>query len=90
MGGIYRHGDGETLCDSGPRDGDSGHMIGTYRMGTDPKNSVVDKNQRSHDHGNLFLIGSGVFPTTGTSNPTLTITALTLWAAQTVNQDLVA
>ena len=68
----------------------AGHMIGTYRMGADSGNSVVDKYQRSHDHSNLFLIGSGVFPTTGTANPTLTITALTLWAAQTVNQDLAA
>jgi choline dehydrogenase-like flavoprotein len=66
----------------------AGHMIGTYRMGNDPTDSVVDKYQRSHDHNNLFLIGSGVFPATGTANPTLTITALTLWAAQTVNQDL--
>lgn len=66
----------------------AGHMIGTYRMGTEAKDSVVDKYLRSHDHNNLFLLGSGVFPTTGTANPTLTITALTLWAAQTINQDL--
>ena len=57
-------------------------------MGNEAKDSVVDKYLRSHDHNNLFLLGSGVFPTTGTANPTLTITALTLWAAQTINQDL--
>ena len=54
----------------------AGHLMGTYRMGSDPATSVVDADQRSHDHANLFLLGSGVFPTVGTANPTLTIAAL--------------
>jgi glucose dehydrogenase len=62
--------------------------MGTYRMGTDPATSVVDAEQRSHDHPNLFLLGSGVFPTVGTANPTLTIAALALWAADTIKGDL--
>jgi choline dehydrogenase-like flavoprotein len=56
----------------------SGHVIGTYRMGSDPRESVVDPDQRTHDHANLFLLGSGVFPTSAASNPTLTIVALAL------------
>ena len=56
----------------------AGHLMGTYRMGDDPKTSVVDKTQRSWDHNNLFLVGDGVFPTTGTSNPSLTIAALSI------------
>jgi choline dehydrogenase-like flavoprotein len=56
----------------------AGHIMGTYRMGLDPKTSVVDKNLVTHDHKNLYLLGSGVFPTGGTANPTLTIVALTL------------
>ena len=66
----------------------SGHIVGTYCMGTTSSNSVVDKNQRSWDHPNLFLVGSGVFPTVATGNPTLTITALALQAAQTILNDL--
>jgi len=66
----------------------AGHIMGTYRMGDDPATSVVDPEQRSHDHPNLFLLGSGVFPTAGTANPTLTIAALTLWAAETVATQL--
>lgn len=66
----------------------AGHILGTYRMGTDPKTSVVDVNQRSHDHPNLFLLGSGVFPTSGTANPTLTLCALALWAADVMKKDL--
>ncbi|MEZ4728465.1 MAG: GMC family oxidoreductase [Caldilineaceae bacterium] len=66
----------------------AGHLMGTYRMGSDPARSVVNYEQRSHDHPNLFLLGSGVFPTVGTANPTLTIAALALWAAETIRQNL--
>jgi len=67
----------------------AGHIIGTYRMGSDPKQSVVNSDQRSHDHQNLYLIGSGVFPTSATGNPTLTIAALALRTADTIiKQDL--
>jgi glucose dehydrogenase len=66
----------------------AGHTVGTYRMGTDETNSVVNSEQRSWDHPNLFLVGSGVFPTVATGNPTLTLAALSLWAAKTVLVDL--
>lgn len=68
----------------------AGHIMGTCRMGNDAKQSVVDKYQRSHDHKNLFVVGSSVFPTVGASNPTFTIGALSLWAAQTIRQQLAA
>jgi choline dehydrogenase-like flavoprotein len=67
----------------------AGHVMGTYRMGSNAKDSVVDSFQRSWDHKNLFLVGSGVFPTTGTANPTLTIAALCLRTAdKIVREDL--
>ena len=56
----------------------AGHIIGTCRMGDDAKASVVDRHLRSHQHDNLYVVGSGAFPTSGTANPTLTITALSL------------
>ena len=62
----------------------SGHVMGTYRMGTDAKQSVVNRDQQSHDHPNLFLLGSGVFPTGAASNPTLTIAALALRAVSAI------
>jgi glucose dehydrogenase len=64
--------------------GGAGHIIGTYRMGDDPKTSVVDSWQRSHDHSNLYLVGSGTFPTAGTANPTLTLSALALRTAVSI------
>lgn len=54
------------------------HMQGTCRMGTDPYDSVVDENLRSHDHKNLYVVGGSAFPTAGVTNPTLTIAALAL------------
>jgi len=79
---------GVTFREHGTAHEGAGHVMGTYRMGTDPKISVVNAQQRSHDHPNLFLLGSGVFPTVGTANPTLTIAALALWAADTIQQEL--
>jgi glucose dehydrogenase len=63
--------------------GGAGHLMGTYRMGdpAHPKESVVDSFQRSHDHPNLYLVGSGTFPTVGTANPTITLSALALRTA---------
>jgi choline dehydrogenase-like flavoprotein len=66
----------------------AGHIMGTYRMGDDPKKSVVDSFQKSHDHDNLYLIGSGVFPTAATGNPTLTLAALCLRTAEKIIQSL--
>jgi glucose dehydrogenase len=60
----------------------AGHVVGTYRMGTDSSNSTVDHMQRSWDHKNLYLVGSGTFPTVATANPTLTIAALCLRTAK--------
>jgi glucose dehydrogenase len=62
--------------------------MGTYRMGNDPKTSVVDSFQRSHDHPNLYLVGSGTFPTVGTANPTLTLSALALRTADSIAKDI--
>jgi len=47
-------------------------------MGDDPKTSVVNSWLQSHDHPNLYLVGSGTFPSVGTANPTLTLSALAL------------
>jgi choline dehydrogenase-like flavoprotein len=59
-----------------------GHFGGTHVMGSSPADSVVDTDQRSWEHRNLFVVGSGSFPTMGTSNPTLTMAALTLRTAE--------
>ena len=52
------------------------HHIGTTRMNTNPKEGVVNEHSQVHGVGNLYIAGSSVFPTSGLSNPTLTIVAL--------------
>jgi choline dehydrogenase-like flavoprotein len=55
---------------------DSAIMGGTARMGNDPRTSVVDKDLRCHDHDNLYVVGTAVFPTITATAPTLTVAAL--------------
>jgi choline dehydrogenase-like flavoprotein len=62
--------------------------MGTARMGDDSATSVVDKDLRAHAHRNLFLVGAAVFSTGGTANPTLTIAALALRAADAILSSL--
>jgi choline dehydrogenase-like flavoprotein len=56
--------------------GYSSHYLGTCRMGTDPKTSVVDPWGRTHDVPNLFVGDGSVFVTGAGVNPALTISAL--------------
>jgi choline dehydrogenase-like flavoprotein len=64
------------------------HLAGTHIMGTSSADSVVDSYQKSWEHPNLYLIGAGSMPTIGTSNTTLTITALCLRSAEAIIKDL--
>ena len=66
----------------------AGHIMGTHRMGTDPCKSVVDASQKSHDVQNLWIVGSGSFPTVATPNPTLTIMALAFKSADAIISSL--
>jgi glucose dehydrogenase len=62
----------------------AGHLMGTHRMGNDPKSSVVDASQRSHDVPNLWIVGSGSLPTACTANPTLTLMGLAFKSARSI------
>lgn len=66
----------------------AGHIMGTHRMGDDPCTSVVDATQKSHDVQNLWIVGSGSFPTVATANPTLTIMALAFKSAEAITAAL--
>ena len=66
----------------------AGHIVGTCRMGSDAASAVVNPDLQSFDHGNLYILGSSVFPTIATANPTLTIAALALRTAEVVKTAL--
>lgn len=57
------------------------HILGTTRMSKDVKDGVVDKNMIHHHYRNLFVLGGGSFTTFTPNNPTLTLSALSLMAA---------
>jgi choline dehydrogenase-like flavoprotein len=57
-------------------------------MGDDASDSVLDPDQRSWDHPNLFVLGSNNFPTVATANPTLTIAAMGCRAADAILSQL--
>ncbi len=54
------------------------HHLGTTRMSADPRQGVVDAASKVHGVANLYVAGGSVFPTYGSSNPTLNLVALTL------------
>jgi choline dehydrogenase-like flavoprotein len=47
-------------------------------MGLNPEDSVVDANLKIFNTRNIYVCGGGVFPSSGSINPTLTIVALAL------------
>jgi choline dehydrogenase-like flavoprotein len=64
------------------------HELGGARMGNDPKSSVVDRNCRTHDVENLYVVDGSVFPSASEKNPTLTMMALAARAADHIADSL--
>ncbi len=60
------------------------HQCGTVRMGAGPAKAAVDPHCRSFDHANLFIVDASVLPTSAAVNPSLTVAALALRAAEYV------
>lgn len=57
------------------------HICSTVRMSESREDGVVDQNLIHHQYRNLFVLGSGVYPSITPANPTLTLSALSLRAA---------
>jgi choline dehydrogenase-like flavoprotein len=58
------------------QEGDTAHLAGTCRMGSDPRDSVTDADGRCWDISNLWVCDGSLFPTSTGVNPSLTIQAL--------------
>jgi choline dehydrogenase-like flavoprotein len=86
---ILREVDADIEWTAGPDStGPTFHHMGTTRMGTDPAESVVDPDCRTHDLDNCWIASSSVFVTSGAMNPTLTIAALSLRLADRLEETL--
>ena len=64
-----------------PGNSNMAHLVGTARMGRDPDRSVVNGWNQAHDVPNLFVVDGSSFTTGAGVNPTSTIGALALRAA---------
>ena len=72
----FRHGSTD-----GELGGFASHDVGVCRMGKDSKTSVLNGNNQAHEVPNLFVVDGSSFTTFPEKNPTLTIIALALRAA---------
>jgi len=60
------------------------HLLGTCRMGNDPKTSVINPDHQTHDVKNLFLCDGSSLVTSGRGQPTMTIEALAFRAGDRI------
>ena len=68
--------------------GGSSHEVGTTRMGSDPKTSVVNEFERLHDVDNVFVVDAGPFVSQADKNPTWTIMALSWRTSEFIIEEL--
>ena len=64
------------------------HEVGTTRMGSDPKTSVVNEFERLHDAENVFIVDAGPFVSQADKNPTWTIMALSWRTSEFIIEEL--
>ncbi|MBK7892360.1 MAG: GMC family oxidoreductase [Bdellovibrionales bacterium] len=64
-----------------------GHVCGTCRFGDDPTTSVLNRYNQTHDLKNLYIVDASFFPTSGGTNPGLTIAANALRVADHMLSD---
>jgi len=64
------------------------HEVGTTRMGSDPKTSVLNSNCQAHDCKNLFVVDGGPFVSQADKNPTWTILALSMRTSEYIIDQL--
>jgi len=57
------------------------HACGTCRFGLTPQDSVLNRNNRSHELNNLYIVDASFFPSSGGTNPALTLAANALRVA---------
>jgi choline dehydrogenase-like flavoprotein len=60
------------------------HLLGTCRMGNDPKSAVIDRFHRAHDVRNLFICDGSSLVTSTRGQPTETICALAFRAGEKI------
>ena len=62
-----------------------GHPCGTCKSGRNPEDSVIDQHCKSHDIDNLYIVDASFMPTSGGTNPSLTVAANAFRVADRIN-----
>ncbi|ADU71403.1 GMC family oxidoreductase [Pantoea sp. At-9b] len=86
VGGQHLVVDNQTEKSWNPYMQHSSHTIGGAVMGADPTTSALNPYLQSWDAHNLFVVGASAFPNNGGYNPTVTVGALAVRAAQAIHQ----
>ena len=63
------------------------HEVGTTRMGSDPKDSVVNEFEKLHDTNNVYVLDAGPFVSQADKNPTWTILALAMRSSEKIVEE---
>jgi choline dehydrogenase-like flavoprotein len=63
------------------------HEVGTTRMGSNPKDSVVNEFEQLHDVSNVFVVDAGPFVSQADKNPTWTILALAMRSSEKIIEE---
>jgi choline dehydrogenase-like flavoprotein len=79
----------KTILLTGKNNINFGHACGTCRFGFDPAVSVLNENNHAHDVENLYITDASFFPSSGGTNPSLTIAANAIRVAEEINRKLV-
>ena len=72
----------------GPVTNSGWHLVGTAKMGTSKKNSVVNKYGQCHDIKNLFIIDSSIFPSSSGVNIASTVQAVSLMISDHIKKNI--
>ena len=78
-----------TTFDHGSNPGQGIHEMGTARMGTDPKNSVLNAWNQVHACKNVFVTDGACMTSSACQNPSLTYMAITARAANHAVDELI-
>ena len=78
----------DTMVLSGANNINYGHVCGTCRFDDDPSKGVLDRDNRAHEVENLYVVDASCFPSSGGTNPSLTIAANALRVAETIHARL--
>jgi choline dehydrogenase-like flavoprotein len=77
-----------TVVTGGRNNINYGHVCGTCRFGDDGATSVLDASNRAHDLDNLYVVDASFLPSSGGTNPSLTVAANALRVGRIIDERL--